>query len=132
MKNEHHWWQVLFTSGSYCKKSKRELKFIRERDRKSHYLPEGNHWRSVFLLRDRHWGVTCELFWGKSKFTGHLCYLRYFCSCAHYNDVYSLMKFSIKMHTVSLRSWWRGGGGGCRIVLYRLWGFSRLVSYSGI
>ena len=28
-----------------------------ERDRKSHYLPEGNHWRSLFLLRDRHGGV---------------------------------------------------------------------------
>ena len=46
---------------------------------------------------------------GKSKFTGHLCYLRYFCSCAHYNDVYSLMKFSTKCTQYHYA---HGGGGG--------------------
>ena len=46
-----------------------------------------------------------------SSVTGHLCYFRYFCTCAHYNDVYSPMKFSNEMHTISLHSWWGGGGG---------------------
>ena len=114
MKNENHWWQLLFTSESHCKKSERESKFPRE----SHYLPEDNHWGSLFLLRDKYWGVTNLLvhndfgviFWKSQNLqvTSVTC-LIFVLSSTIMIWCYP-MKFSNKMQTLSLPTWWGGLG----------------------